>query len=354
MRSTVFACSLALAALAPAAVQASNNPVAPASPASPAPPPATSAPPTVRTLGTVVVSGIRPGPALWKVSRGEHVLWILGTVSPVPKGMEWYSPQSEAVLRQTQEIIDGPRTGMYVGWSSALKVAFAMPTIMRARELPDGKSLRDVLPADLHGRWLGMKAAYLGEVKGIEKWRPMFAADKLYNAALGAAGLQAGTGTGKRLGDLAGEYKIKRTSNMVNYKITDPKGMAKSLAKADLDEVGCFRGVLDRLDQDVAHAAQRANAWAIGDIPELTRLVRSEHPDTCLQTLAQVPALQAAGMQDATLRAKAQWVASVDAALAANAVSFATLPVSELIAADGLLARLRGKGYQVLAPPDRR
>jgi hypothetical protein len=353
MRSTVFACSLALAALAPAPTQASNNPptaAAPAAaPAAPTPPPS-----AVRTLGTVVVSGIRPGPALWKVSRGEHVLWILGTVSPVPKGMQWYSPQSEAVLRQTQEIIDGPRTGMYVGWSSALKVAFAMPTIMRARELPDGKSLRDVLPADLHARWLVLKAAYLGEVKGIEKWRPMFAADKLYGAAVGAAGLQVGTGTGKRLAELAGEYKIKRTSNMINYKITDPKGMAKSLAKADLDEVGCFRGVLDRLDQDVAHAAQRANAWAIGDVAELTRLVRSEHPDNCNQTLAQVPALQAAGMQDAAVRAKAQWIAAVDAALATNAVSFATLPVSELIAADGLLARLRGKGYQVLAPPDRR
>lgn len=344
MRPFVLVCSLALAGVVPAQAQASAEAhVAPVAPTA-------SAEPELRTLETVVVSGIRPGPALWKVSRGEHVLWLLGTVNPVPRGMEWYSPQSEAVLRHTQEIIDRPRTGMSVGWGSAFKVAFAMPTIMRARELPDGKSLRDVLPPDLYARWLSQKAAYLGPVKGIENWRPMFAADKLYSAALGAAGLGADIGTDKRIGKLAGEYKIKRTANTINYPITDPKGLAKSMAKADLDEVACFRSVLDRLDQDVAQAAQRANAWAIGNIPELTRLVRNERLDSCLQALAQVPALQAMGMQDAAGRAKAKWLASVDAALAANAVSFGTLPMSELIAAEGLLAKLRGKGYQVLAP----
>jgi hypothetical protein len=50
-------------------------------------------------LDTVLVTGIRPGPALWKVSKGDHVLWILGTYSPMPKKMTWNSAAAEMHLR---------------------------------------------------------------------------------------------------------------------------------------------------------------------------------------------------------------------------------------------------------------
>lgn len=302
------------------------------------------------TLQPVVVSGVRPGPGLWKVSSGGHVLWILGTVSPVPSKMEWYSPRSEAVLRQAKEILGTPRAGAYVGWSSAFKVAFAMPAILRARQLPDGKSLQDVLPSDLHARWLVLKAKYLGADKDIERWRPMFAADRLYTAALKSAGLQSGTGTGKRISKLAGEYHLKQTSNTISRQITDPRGLAKSFAKADINEVACFRSVLDRLEADVAHAAQRANAWAIGDVAELTRLVLRDHRDPCLEAIQGTEAAHAMGLRDAPSLAKKKWLNSASAALAANDVSFATLPMNELLDADGLLANLRAKGYEILVP----
>ena len=41
----------------------------------------------IRDLDTMVVSGVQPGPGLWKVRKGEHTLWILGTVSPLPRRM---------------------------------------------------------------------------------------------------------------------------------------------------------------------------------------------------------------------------------------------------------------------------
>ena len=36
-------------------------------------------------LETVLVSGEQPGPGMWKVSKGDHVLWIVGIQTPVPK-----------------------------------------------------------------------------------------------------------------------------------------------------------------------------------------------------------------------------------------------------------------------------
>src|SRR5687768_1077919 len=64
-------CLLLLAFLVPAAQAAEV----------PAPLPTT-------VLDTVVVSGKQPGPGLWKVSNDDHVMWVLGTISPLPKRME--------------------------------------------------------------------------------------------------------------------------------------------------------------------------------------------------------------------------------------------------------------------------
>ena len=48
---------------------------------------ATTTTPEILELETVtVVAGVQPGPGLWKVTRGENLMWILGTVAPVPTG----------------------------------------------------------------------------------------------------------------------------------------------------------------------------------------------------------------------------------------------------------------------------
>ena len=47
---------------------------------------ATQAPDDSAPMEVVLVRGDQPGPALWKVSSGDHVLWILGTASPLPCG----------------------------------------------------------------------------------------------------------------------------------------------------------------------------------------------------------------------------------------------------------------------------
>ena len=37
-----------------------------------------SSSPAAEAVEEVLVTGEQPGPALWKVTSGEHVLWILG------------------------------------------------------------------------------------------------------------------------------------------------------------------------------------------------------------------------------------------------------------------------------------
>ena len=304
----------------------------------------------ITDVEVVLVSGQYTGPGLWKVSKAEHVLWILGTVSPVPKKMDWYSPQAERVLARTQVFIGAPGFVGNVGVAGMFKMAFAMPTMLRARKNPDGKTLRDVLPSDLYARWSALKPVYLGNDMAVEQWRPIFAASELYQAAIKRAGLASGTGAGQRLGELIKKHKITYISTVIRSEIKDPKGLAKSFARAELDDVQCFRNLLDRLEQDVANAAERANAWASGDMAELTRLFRRGSAMPCYEAVANTEVARSLGIGNAGARSEALWLQAAESALTTNHTSFATLPVAQLLEPAGLLARLQAKGYVVVVP----
>ena len=70
------------------------------------PPPPT--PGHVAELAAVTVSGVQPGPGLWKVSRGAHVLWVLGTQSPLPRDMQWQSQEVAEVISHSQQVLLSP------------------------------------------------------------------------------------------------------------------------------------------------------------------------------------------------------------------------------------------------------
>src|SRR5215217_1805713 len=56
-------------------------------------------------MEVVLVTGEQPGPGLWKVSSGDHVLWILGEVAPQPGKVKWRSRKFEFRLARSQEVL---------------------------------------------------------------------------------------------------------------------------------------------------------------------------------------------------------------------------------------------------------
>lgn len=60
-----------------------------------------------RPIEEIVVIGKRPGPPLWKVTNGDSVLWIFGTLHPLPKSLEWDSESEEWVISQSREYLTG-------------------------------------------------------------------------------------------------------------------------------------------------------------------------------------------------------------------------------------------------------
>lgn len=303
----------------------------------------------IREMAAVVVTGVQPGPGMWKVSKGDHVLWVMGTLTPLPKGMSWLSRDVEAVLAQADEVIDPPGL-TFDSDVGRFRAVLMIPSLLKARKNPDGQTLKDVLPAPLYARWSRLKAQYLGRDAGVEKWRPVFASQEIYQAALKKSGLTQSGVVGPVVEKLVKQHAIKRTSTLVKFKIEKPREAIREFASSPLADIGCFEKTLARLESDLPTMTARANAWSIGDIEVLRGLPYDDQNRACIDAFLESAMAQKRGMDDVPQRVEAMWLSKAEAALASNKVTFATLPVSTLLRADGYLTKLQAKGYLVEAP----
>ncbi|HEX5756944.1 MAG TPA: TraB/GumN family protein, partial [Arenimonas sp.] len=301
------------------------------------------------TLQAVVVSGVLPGPGLWKVSRDGRSLWIIGSLTPVPKRMEWESLQVERTLTRSGQVLmmPGLKVDADVGFFGGLML---LPTALSARKIPDDKRLQDVLPPALYERWLTLKARYLGSNRSVERWRPMFAAQELYDAAIRKSGLSDDNPVVPLLRKRAKKHGVPMQSPRLEVKLTEPKAALKAFAKSPLDDTACFEKTLDRLETDLANMRARANAWAVGDIDGLRQLPFEDHGRTCLQALLDSQLAAEYELVDVPQRVGDLWLKSAEDALRDHETSLAVLPISQLLKPDGYLARLQARGYEVEAP----
>ena len=107
----------------------------------------------------VVVEGRHQGPRMWIVRRGDHTLWILGTIAPLPKKMVWQPDAVQEVLRQSQEVVPAwPAYGIGVNPITALRVYIEW---RRLQKPPDNLPLRETLPPPLYTRVAALEARYV-------------------------------------------------------------------------------------------------------------------------------------------------------------------------------------------------
>lgn len=300
-------------------------------------------------LGTVVVTGSQPGPGLWKVTKGDHTLWILGTLAPLPKDMQWESANVQRVIAASQEVLRSP--GVQVSTNQGMfRNLLLLPSLFKARKNPDGKTLEQLLPVPQYARWQVLKQRYIGRDRGIEKWRPVFAALELYNKAIERSGMTQSGIVQPAIAAAIKQGKPKVTSTEVTIKIDSPKAAIKAFSGESLNDQDCFNRTLDRIDGDLGTMILRANAWAVGDVDTLRTLPYRNQFTACSAAFAEAGIVRKLGYGDLDQRMERSWLAAAEAALAKNSSTFATLPISQLLQPEGYLAKLQAKGYVIEAP----
>lgn len=297
----------------------------------------------------VVVSGLQPGPGLWRVSKGDHVLWVMGTLSPLPRDIEWDTNALEKAVARSQQVLWSPslQVDADVGLLGRLTL---LPSALKARRNPDGQRLQDVLSPDEYARWQVLKARYIGRDGGIERWRPAFAALALYEKAIERSGMTERGIVQTAVRNSAETWKVPIVEVEVRIPVAEPRRVLREFSQTALDDGDCFRRTLERIEGDLGNMIERGNAWAWGDIDQLRALPYRNQYVVCMGAFTQSGLAQRLGMHDVRTRLEQAWLASARQALERNASTVALLPISQLLQADGYLSRLQAEGYEVQAP----
>lgn len=325
-------------------------------------------PESAPTLDTVLVYGEQPGPGLWKVSKGDHVMWILGSYEPLPRDMKWRSKDVEALIGKSQEVLLSGRADVRPA-IGMLKGLTLLPAAYRAALNPNNAQLRDVVSVDAYARWEVLKRKYLGSDDRLERWRPAIAAARLRWKAIEKNGLRSGSRILDVVRGAATRNAVRvRTAPSVSRRVDvgNVRGMLNSARNVQLPDAQCFAGSLERLEPDIETLRARANAWATGDIAAMRTLGNvAVGADECSALLTQVltggdiPDLAAAEKVLADMRHETKladeevergWLEAAERALDRNKITFAVLPIDVLLDANGYVPKLRARGYAVEEP----
>jgi uncharacterized protein YbaP (TraB family) len=297
-------------------------------------------------LEEILVVGEQPGPAMWRVTKGDHTLWIFATLEPLPKDMVWHSKSVEERIAASQLVLSPPELSAHVGFFRSMTL---VPSLLRARHAPNGETLEQSLPHDLYMRWLALRVKYLGHADD-EKLRPMLAAANLYQHAINQVGLTHDSHVWQRIEATARAMHVPVQTVNLEVPIDNPKQYVRDLSAIPAaGEVDCLRSTIGLVETQLPVMRTRANLWSTGDIDRLRGLLRAEAVETCASAVLVVPSFQE---EYAKLHAQLQsaWLEVAEKAIAANVSTVAVVSMMELLRPDGWLATFRARGYEITEP----
>lgn len=137
------------------------------------------------------------GPRLWRISDGEHEIWLPGTIDRTLRAPDWDHRVLAKVYGEAEIVYsDAPGADLTLGPLAPLRLAFSVPGLIAAgkalNQIPDHRRLSDLLPAALYARYEAAARAAGQMPKRDSRLRPSVAARSLFFARLNQAGLRPG------------------------------------------------------------------------------------------------------------------------------------------------------------------
>ena len=270
-----------------------------------------------------------PGPALWRVSRGDSQVVILGTVSPVLHQLTWDDRRLRRNLTGARQLLVPSRP---VGAAKAL-VTFTVRDRARLRVDAD-TPLSKQLPPALAARFATDAAVAHQPVSKYERWKPTAAGLMLLRDFDEAAGLSRGKPiiTVTRMAG-AMRVPVKAAGKF------DVASVLKDGTKLnDADNLACLAVLLEQLERLARAPGELGRAWANADLRAVNRLYTPRGTEQC-------PLLNP--LLD---REVAETAALVEQALKTPGRSVAVIDMSLLLRPGGVLDRLDDAGAKVDTP----
>lgn len=303
-------------------------------------------------IDEVVVSGKVSGPEMWHAYiDDDHDLWIFGTMKPLPANMQWDDSDVRGMVQQAQEVL------WYPSYSVNVKANFFQEAMlgfkyMRAMNNPDGKALKDVLDPALYARWQAAKARYMPGNSGVERKRPVVAAEELLAAATKRAGLSWKYSFHEAIKPTIESAGVK--DNLPKFEVKLSAATAKAalsdIRQTNLDDARCLAATIDAVNTDLPRMVANANAWARGDVGAISYAALARRNTLCMDVLMSPEFSAKYGLPNITDSIENLWMREARDALQRNRITVAYVPMELLIGSGNLLDRLRSQGYTVSGP----
>jgi uncharacterized protein YbaP (TraB family) len=293
--------------------------------------------PTSVAIDEIVVTGERAGPGMWHVRHGGADVWLLGSLSPLPRGITWRSRQVEQVLATASEVL--------VQKPFEISIPRILWVLLTERSLvleTHGKRLKDALPPDLHERYAALRRRYTDDPEKWEHYRPIIAAALLQQAAFHQVGLSMRMDLGAALRALAKNAHVP-VEDVKMAAVGDMLAALKTMPPAT--ENVCVDASLVTIETALPRLVARAQAWADGNLERLQSLPVPREVDACRDALE-----GGRGALDIVALMRRSWLGSIEKSLQGSGTTVAVVNLDLLLDRGGLLDELRAAGYQVEAP----
>ena len=280
----------------------------------------------------LVIQARLPGPAWWKVSGSDSVVYVLGMPDALPKDTAWDRSVLQRRLKGADRLITPPALQASVSLFALPKLLFDANSAQHSRT-----PLEQRLSPALQRRFAAAAASAGGSAEDYKATPPWIAGLRLVQRFRRTAALE----TREPLRAIRDEAKRAGVK-------AEPALAVRAKASALLKDVrtlpdaagrACLEAAVAEVEAGDAAVRTGATAWAAGKVR--TALETPRATDVCI---AQLPGA-GADRRDAL----ADQADALAAALGRPGKTVAALSLRSVVAKGGVLERLRAKGFKVEA-----
>lgn len=292
--------------------------------------------PEANLVEELIVNAKLPGPAWWKVSDADSTVYIMAIPAMSPKGLEFDTSVLQRRLDGANRLIMAPEPDVSV----VRIIGLAMGG--RRYFLTD-KPMRETLPPELRARLEARLKAQGEKLESMDDIKPAFAGFLVANMKQGGSvSIQSG-GVADKIEDLAKKGDLKkrpRIQQLDGYDVIDALKSVGSLPKP-MQEF-CLDAGLREADAGGPKIAETARGWATGDVVKLAAADRGYQ--ACLSATP--------GVASEIRKTIDRSTKAIEQALKTPGKSVALVNFRPLLSEEGVLTRLKAKGYTIGTPAE--
>lgn len=285
------------------------------------------------TIETVIVTAHVPGPPIWRISKGDSEVDLIGIVQPLPEGLGWNKDGVQSALKGARALLLPPRAS-----AGLFDMLWLLAWHSDALYLPRGTTVESTLPADLRARFIAAREKIHGDAGRYSSLRPPLAAFRLEGDILKAQRFA----TDEPASTL---QHLARSAGVPSHFVADYEAIPMLKQLPDMPQTAneaCVKAALDDIDAVSAHAAAAAKAWASGDLAGIKANYSEQRFESCIQSVPSVAALFQRAVNDS--------VKAVDTVLAQHGKTVMAASIGSLLRQNGILDRLRAEGATIEGP----